>query len=1053
MYSRRSIRSNALENNRGHVVPLEAVNSSQPRPIPAPKTLLSVLVLFSALSLLMAPLTARAQVTDGSITGVITDASGATLSKVKVSIRNVDTGVTRAVVTGSDGGYRVTALPPGDYLLTAQHEGFSAVEVKGITLTVGLEFRRDIVLTLGKVEEVVTVTADPLITEPTSSQSGTTLISEAQIDTLPIAGRQTTQLALLTPGTNSDGTRSVRPDTLVGAGDINTASTNYLVDGLMNMISGNGDPKDNVPEATVQEFKVIISQTPAEYGGRSGGVVTVATKSGTNLLHGEAFEYYRSHYINRVDYYTQLEHDENPTANPIQPFLRNQYGGAVGGPILKDRLHYFGSYEHLDDREYFTVAPGVGATGAQNAAVAAAYAPLEGTFRGGGSVLSTYLVRADWHINDKHSLFLKFFLQNPDTFYNNQTDCTAGGSYAQFSCGDEGFQGWTWAAGHTWIVSPRIVNQFSAQVSQSYQTNVMSKYDAIPAAILSNLQTLGTSIPLANTLGTVILQFPSLNWGWSATHAQFHSFYQEALDGLTINHGKHSFKIGGDALNQPRKTQAVATPLGTYTFATDFVPTAANPVFNPLSPNFNWASLAPASGGNTTVKKFTATDPEIPFINNNLTLAGYAQDEWKPRKDLTLNFGLRYDVQFGVWLNDLNASLFPAPGLPPTVQFGGHGDYHNFGPRLGFAWNLFGEGRTVVRGGYGIVYGLNLDNIYEGEVTTLRQTSITINSSKTAPIAFMNPLNGKSFTSYASTQPPNISTNANNIGNPPTYTSSLGVSQQLKSDLALNLDGIYSYYDQLPINENINSVPNPATNTVRPLPAWGNITQVTPIGTYGYRALYVRLDKRYSHHYQYVLSYTLAKQRGVSSITNYYAPWLDDGNSSVDRRNMLVASGSYRLRYGFTLGGIYTLRSALPYSVVAGSATSANGTYLNREGNSSYYIPATNGVAGVPKNLHHVSDLLPGVNAWRASFGDAAIPASQVQSTKYNDLDTRLSKEFSFGERYKVQAIAHIFNVFGTDNFGGPGVTQTSNALSGTFGEIPVAMPRQQGELALRLVF
>jgi hypothetical protein len=317
----------------------------------------------------------------------------------------------------------------------------------------------------------------------------------------------------------------------------------------------------------------------------------------------------------------------------------------------------------------------------------------------------------------------------------------------------------------------------------------------------------------------------------------------------------------------------------------------------------------------------------------------------------------------------------------------------------------------------------------------------------------LNPLNGKSFSSYASTQPPNVSTNANNIGNPPVYTTSLGVSQQLSTDLALNVDGIYSYYDQLPISENINTVANPATNTVRPLPAWGNISQVTPIGTFGYRALYVRLDKRYTHNFQYVISYTLAKQRGVSSITDYYHPWLDDGNASVDRRNMLVGSGSYRFRYGITFGGIYTLRGALPIGVVTGSATLANGTYLNREGSTSYYIPSTNGVPGVPKNLHHVADLLPGVNAWRASFADAPIPASQIQSTKYNQFDTRITKEFSFGERYRLQAIAHLFNVFGTDNFGGPGVSQTSNALSSTFGEIPVAMPRQQGELAVRFVF
>lgn len=1017
-------------------------------------------VLFLIFGLLITSSSIRAQVTDGAVAGVVTDASGANLSAVTVQVRNVDTGITRNTETGSDGNYRVVALPPGNYSLKARRDGFNVAEVKNITLTVGLEYRRDIVLALGNVQQVVTVSADTLITEPTSSQAGTTLISESQIESLPISGRQTTQLALLTPGTNSDGTRATRPDTLVGAGDINTASTNYLVDGLDNMISGNGDPRDNVPQATVQEFKVISSQTPAEYGGRLGGVVSVATKSGTNQFHGEAFEFYRSHYINRLDYYSQLLHDTNPTANPVQPFLRNQWGGAVGGPILRDRIHFFASLEHTDDREFFTVAPGAGLI----AAVAAAYAPLEGSFRGGGSLQTTYLGRVDWHVNDKHALFLKFFEQKPNIFFNTQTSCTTGGNAAAYSCGDQAVHGWTWAAGHTWIISPRIVNQFNAQVAQSFQTNQSSKFDSIPQSLLTTLSSLGTGIPLANNLGTAILKFPSLQWGWYPS-TQFHGFYQEALEALTITASKHTWKFGADAINQPRHTSASSSPLGTYTFATDFVATAKNPTFDPLNASFDWSSLAPTSGGNTTVKSFAASTPTIPFEDQNLTLAGYAQDEWRIRKDLTLNLGVRYDVQFGVWRNHLNASLYPSPGLPPFVQFGGHGDFNNVAPRLGFAWNVLGTGRTVVRGGFGIVYGQNLDNAFEGEVTTLRQTSITINTSKAAPITFLNPLGGKSFTSYASTQAPNVSVNANNIANPQVYTSSLGASQQLKSDLALHVDGIYSYFTKMPISENVNAVINPATNTVRPYPSWGTISQSTPIGFYGYRGLYVRLDKRFSHHYQYTVSYTLAKQRGLTSVTDYYNPSQDYGQSSVDRRNMLVVSGAVRLPFGVTLGSIYTLRSALPVSAVAGSATLADGTtYLNRDGSSSFYIPAVNGVPSATKNVHHIDKLLASVNAWRATWNTAkatssnpnpypAIPASQIQSSKYNQLDARLSKEFSFGPRYKLQTIAQLFNVFGTDNFGGPGASQVTNALSSTFGQLSAALPRQQAELAVRFVF
>ena len=265
------------------------------------------IALLSALTLVLQmapPIPAEAQATDAVISGTATDAQGAALPNVNITARNTDTGSTRTVLTGADGRYRITALPTGKYELLAQRDGFTKTQVRDVILTVGQEFERDVVLNAGGVEQTVSVTAQQPLVDSTSNEVGSAVISQDQVENLPIPGRQATQLSLLLPATGTDTTRAQRPDANVGFGSQNVAATNYLVDGLTNMISGAGDPRDNIQQASIQEFKVIISQAPAEYGGRSGGVVTLVTKSGTNNIHGEAFEFFRDHYINRVDYYT-----------------------------------------------------------------------------------------------------------------------------------------------------------------------------------------------------------------------------------------------------------------------------------------------------------------------------------------------------------------------------------------------------------------------------------------------------------------------------------------------------------------------------------------------------------------------------------------------------------------------------------------------------------------------------------------------------------------------------------------------------------------------------
>jgi hypothetical protein len=991
------------------------------------------LLLTLALTLCVAsPITAHAQATDAVITGSVTDAQGAALSNVTISARNTVTGATRTELTSPNGQYRLAALPPGEYDLTVQREGFAVNRIKGITLSVGLEFQHDVSLKIGGVDQAISVSAEQPLIERSSNEAGSAIISQSQIDSLPIPGRQATQLALLLPGTGTDSTRTQRPDANVGAGDVNVASTNYLVDGLTNMISGQGDPRDNIPQAAVQEFKVIASQAPAEYGGRSGGVVTLATKSGGNAIHGEAFEFFRNHSINRVDYYTQAQHNSNPNLYPIEPFSRNQFGGAAGGPIIKDRLHYFGSFERLDDREYFTVAPGgAGAT----PVVQADYAGLQGSFRN-GSLQNSYFGRIDWQINPKHTLFLKFFEQNPSIFYC--LGC-AGGNNAAFSSGDTSVRGWTWAAGHTWLISPRLVNQLNVQVAQDWQSSLPSSFNTPSQTLLKNAS-LDAAFRPANvgvlSGGSTTYSFPSLKWGFYPG-TQFHPFYQEAVEALTLSANRHTFKFGGSILDQPRKTQAAATPLGSWTFAKDIY-------FNPNDPNFDWSSL---SAANPT--KWTTTFPTIPYTDYNVLYGFYAQDEWKVRPGLTLNLGLRYDLQTKIWRNSLYQGLYPTP--LPFVDFKSRGDHNNLAPRAGFAWDLRNDGKTVVRGGYGIVYTANQNTSFGGEVTTTRQTSITVSSSTksgvTAYVPFPDPYNGKGYQSAIKDTPPNITTNANNISNPPVYTTSLGLSRELSNDLALTVDGIYTHITQMPVSVNINSPASPATEPkVLPLTAWGQINQTQPIGTYGYRALYVRLDKRYADRYQYMVSYTLAKQNdnynGSTAITDFYHPTEDLGSSAVDRRNNLVLSSSILTRYGFTVGGIYTLRSSLPFSAQTGVDNNADGAITD-------YVP------GTLKNQHDKAKLLSEVNAWRTMQAKplAAIPLSQIQSNFYNQFDARISKQFSFTERYRLQLIGQLFNVFGKDNFGGVGVTQQSNASANTFGEILSAYPRQQGELAIRLLF
>ena len=942
-------------------------------------------------AIVLAGAAVRAQSTGALVTGVIADEQGGALPGVTVTARNVDTGATRTAVTEGDGRYRLSGLAPGPYELTAQLDGFAAAEVKGLALTIGLELRRDLKLGLQALQEAVTVSGAAPVVEITRTEVAS-VITQQQIATLPVEGRSAITLSLLLPGTSTDTTRPQRPGANVGTGGMTTAGTNYIVDGLNNMISRAGDAREDLPQSAIQEFKVHLSQMPAEYGGRSGGVVSVVTKNGTNRLAGEAFEFFRNKSLNTLNKF-QAERQEQ-FGEPKPDFLRHQFGFAVGGPIIRDRAHFFASVERTNIEEFFTVS-----TGRPDL-----YGANEGTFEG-GSFTNVYFVKADVQLTPR---------QTANVRYSNQASVqycqSCGGTAASFGT-DNAVPGFTYYGGHNWQLSNRVFNEFAILYAESNQTTDPSPRYTPPG--------------YSTSVGSARYVFPSFSWG-ASPGTNFNNVYQQFRNATTVSAGQHLVKFGGGVQILPTYMYNPGTPLGTWTFGTD-------QYFNTDDPNFFFAGL-------TAPIQFTASLPTFSPQNLSHTYEAYVQDEWRLGSRLTVNAGLRYDRQTRIWNENFTQSRYPQP--LPYVDFASRGDADNIAPRVGLAWDLHGDGRSVVRAGYGLIFGNMQNSLGDGEINAFQQYTVNIRNP-----SYPDPYQGRDPLSFVSTAPPNISILANDLENAESRTWSAGWSRQVGNDFGLHADGIYTETTRFPVRANVNT-PYPLTG-LRPLPEWGNIVQqqVSP-GAYDYRALLVRFEKRYTNRHQYMLSYTLSKQdndwtgtsgNGYGALTDIFNPGLDHGPADVDRRHGLVASGAVLLPYDVTLGAVWAVRSTMPFSALAGRD-------LNRDGANTDYVPGTTRNQG-NRNLD-----LGAVNAWRAVNGLGPVAADQIDTNRFNRFDVRVSKALPFGTR-RLEFIAQVFNIFGTDNLGGVGTGWVTNALSDSFGRILSAQPRQQGELAIRFVF
>src|SRR5437867_1361243 len=361
--------------------------------VPVPLVRAAALMLLAGFVHLTLVSPVLAQGAGASIEGIVKDQQGGVLPGVTVTLRNVDSGVARTSTTEADGRYRFLALPPARYQLSADLSGFAAKDVGDIAITIGLLVTQDFTMGIQTVQESVTVTGEaPTIDTTKSEVAG--VVTQQQIQSLPVNSRQFLNLALLMPGTSQDGARSFYNNVTIGAGT-SFYSNGFTVDGVSNTWAEEGEPRQNFPQGAVQEFKVHTVGFPAEMGLASGGFIQIVTKSGTSRFDGEAFEYFRDKSLNALNKFEKDRHDQ--FGEPKPGFRRNQFGGSLGGPIVKDRTHFFGSAERTQIDEFYTVSTGKPAL----------YSALEGTFLK-PTTSNLFVGRLDHQINTEQSLFVRY---------------------------------------------------------------------------------------------------------------------------------------------------------------------------------------------------------------------------------------------------------------------------------------------------------------------------------------------------------------------------------------------------------------------------------------------------------------------------------------------------------------------------------------------------------------------------------------------------------------------------------------------------------------------
>jgi hypothetical protein len=1051
----------------------------------------------------LAAVIAQAQSISGRITGVITDPAGAVIRKATVTATNQGTGAARRATTDQDGFYVLPELPVGLYELKVEGGGFAPAMWTRVKVDVGAETRVNVTLTLQAKEAEVNISAESPLVQPDSSALFE-VVDNKQVNELPINGRDFRRLTMLTLGTAPRSQRgSLGSFTVNGQRE---KANIFLIDGVDNNDSFRNQPSFNqggvtgapatlFPIDALGEFN-IQTQGAAEYGRNSGAIINIVVKSGTNQFHGSAYDFLRNDDLDARNFFERCL-TPNCSGGGKQEFRNNNFGGVLGGPIIKNRTFFFGGYE--GQRE-FVFSPGLvrvpnaadlASARAQNVALGRAENPLSRNLLGlfptptdpntAGNNYSfaapnrndsdNFVVKIDHHLSDRLDLSGRYVFGDG----SQQFPLTSGSGsplprYQTFVPTRIQLFG----LNLTQVLNPRLINESRAGYNRYVQfftpLDAITPPDSVTTAATTGLVT-GAQSPGLPTI--TVNGFVSLGAPTNVPRGRFSSGYQ-FTDNLTLTSGAHTFKFGGEYRRTIINSVNDVNARGLLNFNSPATTTASlgAPPRPPASAAVN--SLADflagvPSSGTTLLRGATRRDT---FTNN---FGFFAQDDWKLTPRLTLNYGLRYEY-LGLFKDegDRLSNFVPGTGTG-LVQVGTQGlpdlyktDRNNFGPRFGFAYDVTGKGRTVLRGAYGFYYDTPsqdfflLQNFQSGGPASPATNPLpSLNVFNSGPVAF-GPNVSIFGNATAPTTPFAIFAVDLNLRTPYIQNYNLNVQQELRPGMVMQVGYVGSRGTKLFRLRDINQA-SPGLAATRQsrrpfnaqFPQFSFINYLETSANSNYNAFQTSLKQRLSRGLNFSLDYTFSKSiddasngiysgtRGVSFPQNSFNLAAERAVSVFDQRHRFSANFTYDLNFlpsalgslpksvtgGWQIGGIYTAASGLPVTPFINTDVSGTGELNDRP------------------NL--VADPLAGAQRDAASwFNTAAFTApaagtfgssgrNTIIGPRLHIVDLSVGKVTKLNDRLSAQFRMEAFNLFNHANLSLPNVNLSAPATFGTITATP----------------
>ncbi|UCF36846.1 MAG: TonB-dependent receptor [Acidobacteriota bacterium] len=995
-------------------------------------------------------LSAQSLTNTADLLGTVHDQTDAILPGADVTAVNIATGLERVTLSDDEGRYRIPLLPPGQYELTVELSGFNTTVIRGITLTVGQVAELDVTLQVSAEGTEVIVESDADIIERQKTVQASTL-SEAQIDNLPINGRNYLQFSLLTPGASGDSPLITFSAPQVPSSGLSFTGqdprSNYVtIDGVDNMDATSGGVRSTLSQDSIQEFQISRNAFSAEFGRARGGLINIVSKSGTNQFHGNAFFFFRNNALDARNTFAKLD-------DP--PFSRREFGGTLGGPIAEDRTFFFASYEHLtreesnfvtflDDPSIFEPTGSqlqlfdfLGSTGILPLQLmsAAFIHPQFGVLRtletnfpatiarfeneSGifpfDAELDTFSFKLDHQVSAANRLFGRF----------NFTDSSDEGvEYGALQAVSNGLsiaaKDFSFVLSNTHVFSPLTLNDLKFQFGGRDFTAETNDPTG-PELILSGVAEFGREFFNPTAYEQKLFQI---------------------TDTATFVRGNHTLKVGVDS-NQVdiggyakvflggQFSFGEAIPLGMIMDSLLGSGTAQGLIRQLLTPESAGGLGRPDLAGNvlqpitslqsfnfglpiTFFKGFGDPNVEVDYYQ----LGMFIQDSWQIAPNFTVNLGLRYDAD---WRPETQSV---ASGPPFEFKYGAVNDHNNVSPRIGFAWDPFGEASTVIRGGYGIFY----QNYLQGIAFVSKVLSGQI-SQVFLPITGLPGLEATSADVYKQylvtgrideealgnlgivpgATPSVILPGAPDFTTPYSQHASFGIEHELLRDYSISLDYLLNKGSSLIRSRDINVRQIGDNEFALPGldPRFVQINMIESSGSSIYHGFTAALKKRFSQSFSFMASYTIGK--AIDDTTDFISQLQPNNQTDLKSERGLSA---FDQRQRFVFSGVWMSPYRLHTAKGFGKKLLADWTFS----------PIITIASGRPFNLFLGYDLNGDTHEEtdRPVLSDGTIVArNSATGPSYVATDLRLSRKFYFSESVNFEFLFEAFNLFNNVNYTG----------------------------------